>query len=61
MGLNAASANATVKLGDVDVDVDQAGVTTLVPGVNLYQINDKALDVQANWGGIKYFKDSDLN
>jgi len=60
IGLNAsASANATVKVGDVDVN--EAGVTTLVPGVSLYQINEKGIDIQANWGGMKYFKDNDLN
>ena len=60
IGLNAsASANATVKVGDVDVDA--AGATTLVPGVSLYQINDEGIDIQANWGGMKYFKDNDLN
>ena len=60
VGLNAsASANATLKLGDVNVD--QSGVVALVPGVSAYHINDKGLDVQANWGGMKYFKDADLN
>jgi lipid-binding SYLF domain-containing protein len=60
IGFNAsASANATVKVGDVDVD--EAGVTTLVPGVSLYQIDDEGIDIQANWGGMKYFKDNDLN
>jgi hypothetical protein len=41
--------------------VDKAGVTTLVPGVSLYQINDEGIDIQADWGGMKYFKDNDLN
>ena len=60
VGLNtSASANATIKVGDVDVD--QSGAVALVPGVNLYQINDKGIDIQANWGGMKYFKDSHLN
>ncbi len=60
VGLNAsASANVTLKMGDVDMD--ESGVITLVPGVSLYQINDKGIDIQANWGGMKYFKDSDLN
>ena len=43
------------------VGVDESEVTTLVPGVSLYQINDKGIDIQADWGGMKYFKDSDLN
>jgi lipid-binding SYLF domain-containing protein len=60
IGLNlSASANATVKVGDVNLD--EAGVTTLVPGVSLYQINDEGIDIQADWGGMKYFKDNDLN
>ena len=60
VGLNAsASANATIKLGHADID--ESGVVALVPGVNAYHINDKGVDVQANWGGMKYFKDSDLN
>lgn len=60
IGLNAtASANATIKLGDADVD--QSGVVALVPGVSAYHINDKGVDIQANWGGMKYFKDNDLN
>ena len=60
VGLNAsASANVTFKMGDVDMD--ESGVITLVPGVSLYHINDKGIDIQANWGGMKYFKDSDLN
>lgn len=60
IGLNSsASANATVKIGDVDID--EAGVTNLIPGVSLYQINDEGIDIQANWGGMKYFKDNDLN
>jgi lipid-binding SYLF domain-containing protein len=60
IGLNlSASANATVKVGDVDLD--ESAVTTLVPGVSLYQINDEGIDIQADWGGMKYFKDNDLN
>ena len=60
VGLNAAaSANVTVKMGGVGVD--ESGVIALVPGVSLYHINDKGIDIQADWGGMKYFKDSDLN
>ena len=60
VGMNAsASANVTIKMGAVEVD--ESGVITLVPGVSLYQINDKGIDIQADWGGMKYFKDSDLN
>lgn len=60
IGLNStASANATLKLGDADVD--ESGVIALVPGVSAYHINDKGVDIQANWGGMKYFKSKDLN
>ena len=60
IGLNAsASANATIKLGHADID--ESGVVALVPGVSAYHINDKGVDVQANWGGMKYFKDDELN
>jgi hypothetical protein len=60
VGLNtSASANATIKVGKADVD--ESGAIALVPGVRLYQINEKGIDIQANWGGMKYFKDSDLN
>jgi lipid-binding SYLF domain-containing protein len=60
VGLNAsASANATIKLGDANID--ESGVVALMPGVSAYHINDKGVDIQANWGGMKYFKDSDFN
>ena len=60
VGLNfSANANATVKMDGVGVDA--SGVVTLVPGVSIYQINDKGIDVQASWGGMEYLKDSDLN
>jgi len=60
LGLNtSASENVTIKVGKADVD--QSGAIALVPGVHLYQINDKGIDIQANWGGMKYFKDSGLN
>jgi len=60
VGLNSsASANATIKLGDTNID--ESGVVELIPGVSAYHINDKGVDIQANWGGMKYFKDSDLN
>jgi lipid-binding SYLF domain-containing protein len=60
VGLNtSASENVTIKVGKADVD--QSGAIALVPGVHLYQINEKGIDIQANWGGMKYFKDSGLN
>jgi hypothetical protein len=58
-GLQAnASANATAKMGDIDVD--ESMVISLVPGVKLYQLTDKGLDVQANWGGTEYLRDPEL-
>ena len=60
VGFNSsASENVTIKVGKADVD--QSGAIELVPGVHLYQINEKGIDIQANWGGMKYFKDSGLN
>jgi len=60
VGLNtSASANATIKVGKADVD--ESGAIELMPGAHLYQINEKGIDIQANWGGMKYFKDSHLN
>ena len=60
VGLNtSASANATIKVGKADVD--ESGAIELMPGAHLYQINEKGMDIQANWGGMKYFKDSHLN
>ena len=60
VGFNSsASENVTIKVGKTDVD--QSRAIALIPGVDLYQINDKGIDIQANWGGMKYFKDSDLN
>lgn len=60
VGLDAsASANATIKVGDLDVD--ESGAMTLVPGVSLYQIDDGGIDFQANWGGMEFLKDIELN
>ncbi len=60
VGLDAsASANATMKIGDVNLD--ESGAITMVPGVSLYQINDGGIDIQANWGGMEFLKDIGLN
>lgn len=54
-----ASANLTMKMGDTNTDTSTT--LSLVPGVTFYQITDKGIDVQANWGGMVYMKDSELN
>jgi len=54
-----ASANLTMKTegGAGDASVTQS----LVPGVTFYQITDAGIDVQANWGGMMYYKDTALD
>lgn len=54
-----ASANLTIKTGSTDSDT--SGTMSLVPGVTFYQITDEGIDLQANWGGMMYLKDSELN
>lgn len=54
-----ASANFTLKTDTLNTDASDA--ISLVPGVSVYQITDDGIDVQANWGGMMYYKDSELN
>ena len=54
-----ASANLTLKKGVSDSDT--TANLSLVPGVTFYQITDEGIDVQANWGGMMYYKDSELD
>ena len=54
-----ASANLTMKTGSTDSDASL--VMSLVPGVKIYQITDSGIDIQANWGGMMYLKDANLN
>lgn len=54
-----ASANLTVKTDSTGSD--SAIQMSLVPGVFFYQITDAGIDLQANWGGMMYLKDSELN
>ena len=54
-----ASANLTMKTGSTDSDTSM--VMSLVPGVMFYQITDSGIDLQANWGGMMYMKDTNLN
>lgn len=54
-----ASANLTVKTDSTGSDTSAS--LSLVPGVTFYQITDAGIDLQANWGGMMYLKDSELN
>jgi len=60
LGMDAgASADATMKVGGAGVD--KASAHSFNPNVKVYQITDKGLLLQANWGGTKFLKDKDLN
>jgi hypothetical protein len=54
-----ASVNLTMKTESANTDASR--VMSLVPGVMIYQIKDSGVDLQANWGGMMYMKDSHLN
>jgi lipid-binding SYLF domain-containing protein len=54
-----ASANLTMKGGATGTDV--SGQMSLVPGVTFYQVTDEGFDIQANWGGMLYYKDTTLD
>lgn len=60
LGMDAgASADATMKLGGDGKEAAYA--KSFNPDVKVYQITDKGLLLQANWGGTKFLKDKDLN
>ncbi|HXX80186.1 MAG TPA: hypothetical protein VEI46_01445 [Thermodesulfovibrionales bacterium] len=60
LGMDAgASADATMKLGAQGKEAAYA--KSFNPDVKVYQITDKGLLLQANWGGTKFLKDKDLN
>lgn len=60
LGMDAgASADAMVKLGGAGKEAAYA--SSFNPYVKVYQITDKGLLLQANWGGTKFLKDKDLN
>ena len=60
LGMDAgASADATMKLGGQGKEAAYA--SSFNPYVKVYQITDKGLLLQANWGGTKFLKDSELN
>jgi lipid-binding SYLF domain-containing protein len=54
-----ASADATMKIGDKGVAVDPN--VSFNPLLSVYQITDRGALLQANWGGVAYLPDSDLN
>jgi lipid-binding SYLF domain-containing protein len=54
-----ASADATMKVGGAGVDA--ATAVSFNPYIKVYQITEKGLLLQANWGGTKFLKDSELN
>lgn len=60
LGMDAgASADATMKMGGRGKEAAYA--KSFNPSVKVYQITDKGLLLQANWGGTKFLKDSELN
>lgn len=60
VGMDAgASADATMKMGGKGSEAAYA--KSFNPYVKVYQITDKGLLLQANWGGTKFLKDKDLN
>ena len=55
-----ASADATVKMaGGKGSSLD--GNVSFNPELSVYQITDSGMLLQANWGGVAYYPDSDLN
>lgn len=54
-----AQGNVTVKPSGSGESTDT--MTSFTPGVSVYQLMDKGVNVQANWGGTKYYRDPDLN
>jgi lipid-binding SYLF domain-containing protein len=54
-----ASADATMKIGGQGVAVDPN--VSFNPLLSIYQITDSGALLQANWGGVAYLPDGDLN
>jgi lipid-binding SYLF domain-containing protein len=54
-----ASADATMKIGGKGVAVDPN--VSFNPQLSVYQITDRGALLQANWGGVAYQPDVDLN
>jgi lipid-binding SYLF domain-containing protein len=55
-----ASADATAKLGG-GKGQSFDGSVSFNPQLSVYMITDRGLLLQANWGGVAYYPDSDLN
>jgi lipid-binding SYLF domain-containing protein len=55
-----ASADATFKTGDAK-GIQLDGSTSFNPLISVYQITDRGAMLQANWGGVAYLPDSELN
>ena len=54
-----ASADATMKIGGKGVAVDPN--VSFNPLLSVYQITDRGALLQANWGGVAYLPDAELN
>jgi lipid-binding SYLF domain-containing protein len=54
-----ASADATMKIGGKGVAVDPN--VSFNPKLSVYQITDRGALLQANWGGVAYTPDAELN
>ena len=54
-----ASADATMKIGGKGVAVDPN--VSFNPKLSVYQITDRGALLQANWGGVAYLPDAELN
>ena len=54
-----ASADATMKTGGKGSSFD--GSVSFNPQLSVYQMTDRGLMLQANWGGVAYYPDTDLN
>jgi len=54
-----ASANATFKVDDFGSSVLAAG--SFNPYLHVYTITDSGVDIQANWGGMEYLRNTGLN
>ena len=53
------SADATMKIGDKGFAVDPN--VSFNPQLSVYQVTDRGVLLQANWGGVAYQPDGDLN
>ena len=54
-----ASADATMKIGDKGMAI--APNTSFNPQLSVHQITDRGALLQANWGGVAYLPDANLN